>query len=149
MITGFESFAAYKNFVFAKFFWDNEQHAPFFYEKNRLEKLGDYLTPALRGLDFAGKNIRNPLFITALVVMAIAATTIAFYPVQFFALVDKVSFVRVSPQLAKFALYFAVQTTIMGLALRTLGRLCPNGPLMQAWRAQKLTPISIGTVIQR
>ena len=130
MITHFDSIGEYFSFVFAREFWDKQNNQTFAYSKSSFEKAGEWLTKPILGFaDFTFKNIKNPLFITALVIIGIAAASIAFYPAQFIAVVGFVypPLLHLTPSVGKFALYLALNTTIVGLFIRTMNRLSPSG----------------------
>lgn len=138
----FDSFKNYLRFVVASNFVHKEDYRPFTYSKNRWEKIGEAIaSPILKPGDYILKNIRNPLFITAVVIVGIALTTLVFYP----ALIPQcLALTTVS----KAGGYLMIQSTIIGLCIRMLGRL-HNQQLMSAWDKQDLQPINIGTTIIR
>jgi Ca2+/Na+ antiporter len=153
MITHFNSIKEYFSFVGAREFWDRETKQVFAPPKSRLETVGEWVAaPILKTTDFAFRNIKNPLFILALTVAALAAATILFYPTQVVAAIALVMppLLLITPAMLKFGLYLGIQTTLIGLFLRTWGRLAPDGELMQAWNtrlpdgARRLEPIPLG-----
>jgi hypothetical protein len=103
-----------------------------------MERLGGYMvTPLLGPAHFCMKNIRNPLMIAALTVSALFFATLLYYPSTLALIVAGIPAIKMGS-------YLTVQTTILGLCLRTLGRL-NNEELMQKWDAGKLKPIAVGT----
>lgn len=140
MINDFTSIKDYFRFVGAQQFAYKEGLRPFPLRKGLLEKLGGvFVKPVMQSGDYILKNVRNPLFLTAIVVSALALTTLIFYPTVFSGIFSIAPAIRLSA-------YILTQSTILGLCLRTLGRL-NNLPLMQAWKNQELQPIPIGTII--
>lgn len=149
MITSFNSVGDYFRFGNAKSFFHSGEQKFFEYPKNLLERIGDRLVkPVASTTDFLLVNIRNPLMILALTVAAIALVTIAFYPTVFMnALGAVIPFVfSIEPWMVKLAVFAAVEINILGVGLRTLGRLT-NKVLMQAWTNKEIIPISLGTQI--
>lgn len=138
----FNSFKHYLRFVFAKEFVYKETLEPFLCKHNRWAKIGDLLAkPTFQPGDFILKNIHNPLFITATVIASLALTTIVFYPgviPGLFTLANSLKIVA----------YALTQSTILGVGIRTLGRLS-NTELMNAWDKQLLIPVALGSVIVR
>lgn len=158
MITHFDSFNEYLRFVGAKYFWDRQNDVIFVAPKGYLERVGEVLTfPLIRPLDFALRNLQNPLFITALVIVGIVATSILFYPATFISVIGTVvpPLLLITPSVGKFTLYLLLQSTILGLFMRTWGRLNPSGGIMAAWNQRndlgerRLVPITIGVRISR
>lgn len=136
----FDSIGSYFRFVLAKDFLHKDTLAPVHYRKNFLERLGGKLAgPLLKPGDILLKNIRNPLLITALVVVSIALTTLVFYPGVYAAIVPMAKVVR-------FSLFCITQTTILGLGLRALGRL-RDDVLMDHWIKREIVPLGIGSTV--
>lgn len=149
MIARFETFKQYQDFALGRGFATKEKE--FAYPKERLEKLGGYLVaPIFRPLDKTLQNVRNPLVILVLTVSAIAALTIAFYPAQFFSTLGKALpiLLKITPAHVKFGLYAIFQATILGLGIRTFGRL-NNEELVAAWNRGELRPIPLGAVLAK
>jgi len=145
----FNSPLDYFKFAGAKGFCDSEQQHLLNHSKNSLEKLGDILIkPSTLFVDYTLKNIRNPLMITALTVAAIAVVTLIFYPATVVAAVGTaLPFIfKIQPWMIKFALFTAVEANILGLGLRTLGRLT-NSTLMTAWNAREIQAVAVGTQV--
>ena len=137
----FNSFNEYFQFALAREFVQRETYEPIPLRQNKVEKWGGFLIkPLVQPGDFALRNIRNPLFITAIVIISLALTTLIFYPalIPAFILSDAV----------KLGLYVMTQSTIIGLCLRTLGRL-NNQELIDAWTNKELVPVRIGSEIIR
>lgn len=133
----FNKITDYFNFVGAKEF-AYHNNTPFRYTKNICERIGDFVVaPVLKPFDFSLRNIRNPLFIVALTVGCLFLATLLFYP-------GVVAAVIVGAPLIKLAAYVLVQTTLVGLCLRTLGRLA-NPELTENWNSLKIQPLSLGT----
>jgi len=151
--TGFDSYHHYFQFVFAKEFRLQENHDPFVYSKSVLEHVGGILAKPFTGFtDFSLKNIRNPLFITSLALTAICGVTILFYPDRVVQWMERFIPVvlNVKPWMIKAGFYTAIQSVILGIGLRTLGRL-NNAVLWEAWTTlpRRIIPISLGTVVVR
>ena len=153
--TGFDSFSEYWRFAWAREFWDVENRHRIQYAKARLERLGDFLTyPVMRIADHSMRNIRNPLMILSVTLTAILAVTILFYPKELIQFVSRAIPLaqQMQPWMVKAALFTTVQVTILGLGLRTFGRLNPSGELWLLWNhsPRQVVPIAVGTeVIQR
>lgn len=105
-----------------------------------MEKIGEVLvSPYFKPGDFVLKNIRNPLFITAAVIVGLALTTLVFYP-------EVVPAIGIVALALKGWVFLLTQSAIAGLGLRTLGRL-NNSDLMTSWSSRKLVPVPMGAVI--
>lgn len=138
----FASFKSYCRFAMAREFVHKETGSPFIYAKKRLEKIGDLLaSPLIKPGDFVLKNIRNPLFVTAAVIIGLALTTLLFYP----AIIPSLVLFTFT---VKAGIFLLCQSTILGIGLRTLGRL-GHPELMSAWDRQKLAPVPIGAILIR
>lgn len=138
----FDSLSHYFRFALAREFVHGENYQPYRYKKNALESIGGFIVrPLFQPGDYILKNIRNPLFITATVIVGLALTTLIFYPAMVPGLLTITSAL-------KFTGYLFTQSTIIGLGLRTLGRL-QNNELMAAWKNQIPLPINLGTEIVR
>lgn len=149
--TGFDSRADYFRFMWARKFLTADRRQEFTYAKSKLEILGEGLSkPALGLTNYALQNIRNPLMITALTLAAIGVTTILFYPDQFVRqVVQFMPFALcLKAWMIKAGLYAATQMMIIGVGLRTLGRL-NNLQLRNAWAQRQVIPIFIGTELIR
>lgn len=139
--TGFPSWRSYFSFAVAREFTGGE-HRP-----NLIERIGDVLSyPVFRPLNSLFQNITNPLVLTALVVAGIALTTLLFYPAQFIAAVQYVLpfIARIESWMLRFVLFAAIETAILGIGLRALGRMC-NEPLKAAWINGNLEAHHIGS----
>lgn len=152
--TGFHSFNEYWRFVWAREFCDAATHERVDYAKTRLEKLGDFMVyPIMRGTDHALRNIRNPLMILSVTLTALVAVTILFYPEEFMGTIARtIPFaLNLKPWMIQAALFTTIQTTILGVAVRALGRLDPSGPLWARWNLEprEIRPIAVGTQIVR
>jgi|GEM_PF-1599197 len=150
--TGFNSFSEYWHFASAREFRDIDQHQRVIYAKTRLERLGDLLVyPFMKIVDHAMQNIRNPLVIISITLTAIVAVTILFYPEEFMRVIARAIPMadQIKPWMIKAALYTALETTIVGIGLRTFGRLNPSGDLWRLWAPvpREIIPIVIGTQI--
>lgn len=138
----FDTFKDYYRFATAREFVHKETCTSFPYRHNRMEKIGEVLvSPYFKPGDFILKNIRNPLFITAAVVMGLALTTLVFYP-------EVIPAIGLIALALKSWVYLLTQSAIAGLGLRTLGRL-NNAELMSSWVNRKLQPVPMGAVIVR
>jgi hypothetical protein len=150
--TGFHSFSEYWQFAWAREFRDIEDHEKLEYAKTRLERLGDFMVyPIHKISDHALRNIRNPLMILTVTVTAIVAVTILFYPEESVKFVSRVVPIaqQVKPWMIKATLYSVLQFTILGICLRTLGRLDPSGELWNMWdqAPRTMIPIAVGTEV--
>jgi membrane-bound ClpP family serine protease len=120
----------------------------FNYNKNRLDTVGSVVfKPLSIFVDHTLRNIRNPLMITVLTIIAIAATTFAFYPTFVLTSIGKILplALQLQPWVVKLAVFTAIEIQILGLGLRTLGRLS-NPVLIQAWIKREISPLSIGAL---
>jgi hypothetical protein len=144
----YESVRSYLRFATAREFWnaDNTQDE-FIYQKSTLEKIGSVLvSPLWNTSDAAFRNIRQPLFITALTAAALATTTLAYYPEEVFEMISKVvPLNRIEPWTVKLTMWIASQTLILGFGLRTYGRL-DNHHLKSAWDTKAIIAVPIGAV---
>ncbi|MBA3721061.1 MAG: hypothetical protein H0W88_01500 [Parachlamydiaceae bacterium] len=147
----FNSVKDYGLFVGAKCFYDIRNGQEFAYRNNVFEKIGEgCISPFTIPTDVALLNIKNPLMITTLTIVAIAIVTIVFYPVQFLNVVSTVApfLLNIKASSIKFTLFASSELLILGLGIRTLSRLF-NDNLMAAWTRREIIPISIGTEITR
>lgn len=138
----FDSFSNYVRFAWAREFTTKDPcEATFKYTKNTYERLGDAMTgPVLRPMDFSARNSRNPFFITAMTIAALFVATLVFYPAVVAGLLTAGVVTGI-----KVTLFSLTQLTIVGLCLRTLGRL-NNEALMDEWDQNHLNPLGIGSV---
>ena len=99
------------------------------------------------------RNIRNPLMTLSVTLTAILAVTILFYPEELMQFVSRAIPLaqQMQPYMVKVALFTTVQVTILGLGLRTFGRLSHSGELWRAWdqTPRQIIPIAIGTQVIR
>ncbi len=148
--TGFTSWPDYFRFTLAREFVPAEHnHAPSI-PLNWMERTGHALSrPFLNPINSLLKNIKNPLVITALTIVAIAAITIIFYPAQFAAALYTVApfLTHIQPWMMKGALFVGVEIIIGTLGLRALGRVC-NPLLRTAWHTHQIIAIPIGTTFR-
>jgi len=143
--TGFSSWKNYFDYTLARKFVDADGNR-IAHEANSLEKFGQMISrPVMEPISFLAKNIKNPLLILAVAVVAIAIVTIAFYPAHFILLLSNtIPFVfKIEPWMVKFATYIAVVTTISGLGVRALGRVC-NQDLLRKWQNNEVHPVYLG-----
>lgn len=150
MISNFDSMNDYFRFVFAKsFYTSGDRPEEFKYDKNFIENVGSISTHTVSFVaDFMLRHIRNPLMIVALTVAAIAVVTIVFYPGTFVAGVATLfPFVlAIQPWMVKLSVFAFVQWNIIGVGLRTIGRLS-NSTLMNCWVQKDIQAVSIGVEI--
>lgn len=150
MINGFDSIGACCRFAGAARFWRTQQgEGNFAYEKNTIEKVGDFLTrPILGSVDRTLRHIREPLVVTAFTVAAIAGATVLFYPDNCAEFITKVfpAVTKIEPWMVKFGMFAISETFIFGFGSRTLGRLT-NPTLMNAWRQREIIPVPIGSIM--
>lgn len=140
----------YLRFAFAREF-QSANEEPFIHQKGLLEKVGGILvSPFFRPCDGLLKNIKEPFMITALTVSAMGLTTLFFYPEESVnALHTLLPFTAyIQPKLVKFAVFLGSETIILGLGLRTFGRLS-NKALVEGFENKTIVPLSLGTVEQR
>lgn len=150
--TGFDSFSEYWKFAWAREFRYSEDEETVVYEKTKMERLGDVIVyPIMRISDHTLRNIRNPLMILSVTITAIAVVTILFYPEELVKSVAKVVpyAAHFKPWMVKVTLYTLLQINVLGLCLRTLGRLDPSGELWELWDAapRAIFPIGVGTEV--
>lgn len=143
---GFPSWSNYAHFILAREFapQDPTQQVPI--AQNRLEVLGHALSlPVAKPFNYLLREIRNPLVILSLAVSLVALATLVFYPAELvlFATTLFPFLAHAKPWMFKAALYVGVQTTILGLGLRALGRVC-NDALMHAWHTRQIVPVHVG-----
>lgn len=139
----FNGFTDYLQFALAKeFIWnDGVSKTSFNFPKKKYEEIGNLLTkPILQPIDFSLRNGRNPLFIAAITVGAIFMTTLLFYPAVFSGIFTATVIASI-----KAIAFTTTQLGIIGLGLRTLGRL-DNQKLMKEWDQQNLLPQRIGAL---
>jgi len=136
----FNSIRGYFQFALAREFVYQDSLSQFHYRQNKLEKVGAFLArPIFQPGDYLLKNIRSPLFITATVVAGIALTTLVFYPGVVPGLLGLANAI-------KLGVYAVTQSTIVGVCLRTLGRL-NHRELMEAWAHQRITSVTLGSIV--
>jgi len=129
-------------FAFAKGFRKRDSKQEFLYPPTRLEKAGSILGSGTRNvLDITLKEIKNPVMILGLTTIAAAGVTYLFYPEKIASHAPIVTKIR--PWMIKAGVYVTLENSILGIALRNLGRL-NNQPLRQAWNSGKLEPVYIG-----
>lgn len=143
MITGFDSFREYAQFALAKGFKNRRTKDVYSNREHPWERCGDILVrPVLGGMNLSLQNIRNPPVISALALVAISVATAFFYPER----IPNLPFLTGGN--LRFGFYSTAVVTIVGLALRTLGRL--QGKLFEEWQLRDLNgrrglkPIPIG-----
>jgi hypothetical protein len=149
VVAHFNSIRDYFSFVAAKGFYDVAREQEISYSKTILDTLGTIIVkPTSIIIDRTLKNIRNPLVITALTIVAISIATIIFYPAKVVSVLETVlPFIfHIQPWMLKLATFAVVEIHILAIGIRTLGRL-NNRELMQAWTRREIIPIAIGTRI--
>lgn len=155
MIDKFDSYRQYAGFTFAREFFHRDSKEIFHYQKNVLEKAGGALTfVVLKPADKLILKIRSPLVVLSAVIIGIALTTILFYPAQSVAVALYIfpPLVKTGPRVLKMGAFFLLQSTILGLGIRTLGRLS-NPELMGMWERRgsdnlrMLTSMQLGSEI--
>lgn len=135
MIDKFDSYRQYAGFTFAREFFHRDTKQVYLYPKNILEKVGGALTfVVLKPADLLILKIRSPLVVLSSVIVGIALTTILFYPTQSIAMAMYLfpPLVKTGPKLLRMGTFLLLQSTILGLGIRTLGRLS-NPELMNMW----------------
>lgn len=144
---GFDSWKQYFQFSLGREFVNRQTGEPFPVHSS-LEKVGHALASVvMKPLDLVMREFRNPAVIVALTVAMLAATSLVFYPVHTMAIAYKLfPFLKaIQAHHVKAALFAVSQTVILGLGLRTVGRLS-NPELMAAFQSREIIPLSIGTV---
>ncbi len=147
-VSGFDSFRDFAVFALAREFSGDEPAKPDPQQSNWLICSGETLTKAtLLPLDFALRQLKNPSMAVVFTIAALVAASVFFYPLQTAAAVQLIC--PWARHIARWQIrllgYSAIQLGILGLGIRTLGRL--NDPkLMEAYRLKTVAPISIGSV---
>jgi hypothetical protein len=144
--TGFPSWPNYFKFTLANEFVEKESGNIYHIKKGVLDRIANIICwPVLAPLNFFLREIKNPLVILSLTITLVALATLIFYPAQFMgAACTILPFLsHVKPWMVKFAVFLAVQMTIIGIGLRALGRL-NNQELRHRWDALEICPIFIG-----
>lgn len=147
--TGFDSWSNFFEFGLAREFVSADVEEAIEIPESRLEKFGHVLSfPLLHPVNYLMREIKNPLVILSLTVALVALATLIFYPAQMMAAVYSVLpfLAKVQPWMAKLAAFCVVQTTILGMGLRALGRMC-NTDLRKAWDNKEIVAIHIGARI--
>lgn len=140
MSISFGSSGEYFRFIGAKEFRTVNNGELFSHDKNILEKIGEGLSkPVLGTSDMVMRNIKKPLFVTAVAITVIVLLTLVFYPSTFAGMVGSV----VQPWIIKFGFYIALQTTVLGVGIRAIGRL-RNEAITTAWNQKKIFALQIG-----
>jgi hypothetical protein len=145
--TGFSNWKEYFSFVLAREYVSAETGEDFASKEGRLEKAGRSLAAiGTKPVDFFLREIRNPLVLLSTTAAALFLTSILFYPAQTWAITTAIfPFVERVKHHHIHALGYAIsQSIILGLGARAYGRL-GNRELMDAFRAKKIIPLSIGT----
>jgi hypothetical protein len=143
----FTSFHDFGRFIWARQFVDTQTNSVIV-SKNRCERLGDLLTaPLLTPIDIATRNMYDPKVIISAVMISLAAISIAYYPDKTIGVISKAipKAVELAPSTLRFAMFCWMQISIIGLGLRTWGRLDPNSPLLQKWDANQVLSIPLGS----
>lgn len=142
----FSSLREYAQFAFAKDFRHGGENRVFRYQKNVIEKVGQFLvTPITSPLDLTLRNIQRLLVINSLALAAMSLVTIAFYPEHFIHVIERFApFLLFKVSTLKLISYIASQSIILGFGVRTFGRLC-NNELMTAWNQRIITSVPLGT----
>lgn len=131
----------YFRFTGAHYYRDAQEH-PYIYEKNRLERFGDRLiSPLGIPLDLTLREIKNPVTIVALTVLAAFVVTFIFYPTAVFTALPFLKLIQ--PWMIRGALYTLFQSFVLGWGCRAYGRF-DNDALQQKWNRGEITPVFIG-----
>lgn len=147
--TGFNSWSNFFQFALAREFVSADVEKPVEISVNRLEKFGHAISrPFLHPMNFLLREIKNPIVILSLTVSLVALATLIFYPAELMMAVYTVLpfLAKVQPWMVKLAFFGVVQTTILGVGLRALGRMC-NAELRNAWHAKEIVPVHVGAKI--
>ena len=132
--------------VFAKEFREKKSDQKYQYTQNRLESLGNKLQwLVVKSSDTLLREIKNPVTIIALTTLALFSVTIAFYPSSALLVATKVlpPLSKIQPWMLKMALYIAIQSAVLGIGLRGLGRLS-NKTLYENWKRAELEAVFVG-----
>lgn len=143
---GFDSWRHYFNFVFAREFRNVDDNQIFAYSQTRMQKVGAILSKPIVSLtNYTLLNIRSPIVILSLTIVAIAGVSIMFYPAELVDFLSKIIPIshKVEPWMAKMILFLTVQTTILGVGLRAIGRL-NNDELWAAWKTRQIYAVVLG-----
>lgn len=140
----FSSFREYTNFATAReFIYADPAKGDFKHKPNTLERLGGFLVaPLFTPADKFLTNINNPAVIAAMTASGLFLATLVYYPESVARVFDYAWAMHTGA-------YVLSQSAILGLGLRTLGRLSPEGDLLQAWDRKELVPVPIGAQILR
>lgn len=118
--TGFNSWREYSNFALAREFRRHDNPGEVFvHSTNIIQKIGSFLSkPIVQLTDLVFKNFRNPLVISGIAIVAIAAASIAFYPTKTMEVFSSVVPLmgRIRPWMVQMALFLLVQGTILDWA---------------------------------
>jgi hypothetical protein len=143
---GFPSWKNYFSFAFASDFIATQESFVLHRQKNWGEALGEIISkPVLGPINFLVREIKNPLVILSITVSLVAAATLVFYPAQCIAAATTLFpfLVQMRPWMIKIAVFTCVESTILAVGLRALGRMC-NKELHRAWLAHEIIPIHLG-----
>lgn len=140
-----ERFPRLWSFAIAKDF-SHPNGQPFAWRKNRSEEIGHVMRMGIGSLaNTFFTHIKNPTSIVAMTALGSLAVTMAFYPettLNFIATVCPIA-LKIEAWMIRAALYILCQTTVLGLCIRTLGRL-DNPELVNNWKAGNLVPVYPG-----
>lgn len=148
---GFGSWREYFSFGLAREYQRIDTGQLFEMQPGILERAGRALSVVvMKPLDALARGIRNPLVILSLTVTSLFFVSIAFYPVQTWAIVTTVlPLVKyITAAHVQAACYAISQATILGLGLQAFGRF-NNEALMAQHKAGNILPIPIGAVRKR
>jgi hypothetical protein len=146
--SGFDSWKGFGSFALAREFGDQKTKNIYLSHSTRLEEIGDALSSVvMKPIDAVMRGFRNPLVIVALTVSLIFIASLVFYPVQAMAAACRIlPFLKhVNAAHVKAALFGVSQAVILGLGLRTVGRLS-NDDLKDKVRNGRVFPIPVGAV---
>ena len=128
-------------FVFAQGFLENGR--PYDYKQNKVERVGHGLRSIVgKVLDVTLREIKKPVTVVALTLLAALGVTLVFYPSTVFTVLPFLTLIK--PWMVKAGIFAIVQTTILGIGIRACGRLS-NDFLREKWNDGKLTPLYIGS----
>ncbi|HEY4255411.1 MAG TPA: hypothetical protein VGM34_03585 [Chlamydiales bacterium] len=148
---GFNTWREYFSFTLAREYMSRDTGELFSFQPGYLERAGKVFSfVVLTPLDAFLRGIRNPLVILSLTMISLFFVSIAFYPVQTWALASSaIPLIKgIKSSHIQAACYLVSQGLILGLGLRAVGRLS-NQSLMDAYRAGSIVPVPIGARVIR
>lgn len=129
--------------LFAKDFVLNATGEVYEYKQNIVERIGRAFRWGVGSfLDFFVSHFKICVTVIVLTLLSFLVVSICFYDVVVFKVLPFMLYV-IKPTVLKTACYVVIQTTIFGVALRTIGRLS-NKDFMEEYSKGDLRPILTG-----